>query len=143
MTSINISINSIKYDSSSSNVSLYRSDQERILGIIVDKKTIFRSSYGLSCFNRSLSAMDKIRDFSMQHLGLQTKLALLLYITNVRSWSTINEDQLHRLESVQGMMLKIIFNSKAKSLSTLLTWKQTSFPSNFASSKFFVILPVV
>ena len=58
----------------------------------------------------------------MQHLGLPTKLSLLLYITNVRSiiessymcWSTINEDQLHRLESVQGMMLKMIFQLKGK-----------------------------
>ena len=58
----------------------------------------------------------------MQHLGLPTKLSLLLYITNVRSiiessymcWSTINEDQLDRLESVQGMMLKMIFQLKGK-----------------------------
>ena len=64
--------------------------------------------------------MDKIRDFSMQNLGLPTTLSLSL--TNVRSiiessfmcWSTINEDQLHRLKSVQGMMLKMIFQLKGK-----------------------------
>ena len=119
--SINISINSIKPDSSSSNISLDRSDQERILGVIVDEKLSFvpHMDYLVS---RSFSAINKIRDFSMQHLGLPTKLSLLLYITNVRSiiessymcWSTINEDQLNRLESVQGMMLKMIFQLKGK-----------------------------
>ena len=104
--SINISINSIKPDFSSSNVSLDRSDQERILGVIVDEKLSFVPHMDY-LVNRSFSAMNKIRDFSKQHLGLPTKLSLLLYITNVRSiiessymcWSTINEDQLHTIDS--------------------------------------------
>ena len=115
---IDISIQSI---ASNQPISLERSTQERILGVIVDEQLSFTPHMD-HIVNCSFIAMNQIRDFSTQHLGLPTNLSILLYITNVRSiiessymcWSTINEEQLNRLDSIQGMMLKMIFRIKGK-----------------------------
>ena len=102
-------------------INIERTLEERLLGVIFDEQLNFTPHID-HLVNRSFAAINKIRDFSMQHLGLPTKLSTLLYICNIRSiiessymcWSIVNEDQLKRLETIQGTMIKMILRVKGQ-----------------------------
>ena len=68
----------------------------------------------------SLANINKIRDFIFTESGLPTKYGIILYTAYVRAkietsypaWSTINETELRRLDTVQGLAMKMILNIK-------------------------------
>ena len=72
--------------------------------------------------NTALANLNKIRDLLEKHFGMPTHLAINLYCAYVRSileisymcWSTIPEDLLDKLETIQGETLGSIMKIKGK-----------------------------
>ena len=100
-------------------LSIERTKQERILGVIYDEQMTFRPHLD-SLIMSSISNINKIRDFIHTENGLPTKLGIILYTAYVRTkietsypaWSIINEKDLQRLDTIQGLAMKMILHIK-------------------------------
>ena len=98
-----------------------RTNQERILGVFYDEQMTFLPHLD-KIFTSSINNINKIRDFIYKQGGLSTPLAIMLYTAYVRTliessypaWCTINEDALKRIDTIQGIALKMILQLKGQ-----------------------------
>ena len=102
-------------------LSILKSKEEKLLGVILDEQLTFVSHIDY-IVRVSYSNITKINTFIDKNYGLPTNLATMLYITYVRSviessfmcWCTVDAKQLIKLESIQSLMLRKIAKSMDK-----------------------------
>ena len=124
---ISVVCNIKKVDGTSQTLSIDRTKEERILGVYYDEQMTFKAHLDY-LVNSSLSNINKIRQFIFSERGLPTKFGIILYSAYVRAkiessypaWSIINETDLQRLDTIQGLAndleMKMILNIKGSTL---------------------------
>ena len=103
-TKINISFSIPKSDGTLQEIDIEQVSSQKTLGAMLDEKLSFKEHINYTK-NISTSNLNKIKDF-----GLPTQQALELYNSYVRTiiessymcWTTIPENELDRIESIQG-----------------------------------------
>ena len=114
-------------DCSVKTLNIERTTQERIPGVHYDEQMTFYPHLD-KIFTSAMNNINKIRDFIYKQGGLSTQLSVMLYTAYVRTliessypaWCTINEDSLKKLDTIQGIALKMILQLKGKTSYTAL-----------------------
>ena len=120
-TKINISFSIPKSDGTLQEIDIEQVSSQKTLGVMLDEKLTFKEHINYTK-NISTSNLNKIKDLYEKHFGLPTHLALELYNSYVRTiiessymcWATIPENELDKIESIQGQALNSIMKISGK-----------------------------
>ena len=118
---VNISLSIPKSDGTLQTISIEQVSSQKTLGVMLDEKLSFKEHINYTK-NISTSNLNKIKDLYEKHFGLPTHLALELYNSYVRTiiessymcWATIPEQDLDKIESIQGQALNSIMKISGK-----------------------------